>query len=157
MEEKVIMTQEGYQKTKDRLEYLKTTKRQEVAKKLAEARSYGDLSENAEYDNARQEQISVEEEIFQLETQLKNVEVVDSKKVSSKTVGIGSKVTVTNLKTKKTAEYKIVTVADSDPLKGLISNVSPVGAGLMGKKVGDIASVKTPVGVTQYKVEKISK
>lgn len=155
MEEKIIMTQEGYQKTKERLEYLKTTKRQEVAKKLAEARSYGDLSENAEYDNARQEQISVEEEIFQLESQLKNVEVVDSKKISSKTVGVGCKVTVTNLKTKKTAEYKIVGDADSDPFKGLISNAAPVGAGLMGKKVGDIANIKTPAGITQLRVDKI--
>ncbi len=155
MEEKIIMTQEGYQKTKERLEYLTTTKRQEVAKKLAEARSYGDLSENAEYDNARQEQISVEEEIFGLETQLKNVEVVDSKKINTKTVGVGCTVNVTNVKTKQSFEYKIVGGADSDPFKGYISNASPIGAGLLGKKVGEIANIKTPAGITQLKVDKI--
>lgn len=155
MEEKTFMTKEGYERTKERLDFLKTQKRQEVANKIAEARSYGDLSENSEYDIARDEQASVEAEIFELETKLKSVEIIDSKKINTSKVGVGCKVTITNIKTKQTVEYKIVGDTDSDPLNGLISNASPIGAGLMGKKVDDIALVKTPAGIVQYKVVSI--
>ncbi len=155
MDEKTFMTAEGLQRTKERLEFLKTTKRQEIAKKLAEARSYGDLSENSEYDIAREEQNSVEAEIFDLENKLKSAEVIDPKKISTNKVGIGCRVTVVNVKTNQTFEYTIVGDTDSDPLNGMISNVSPIGAGLIGKKVGEIALVKTPAGVTQFKVTKI--
>lgn len=155
MEEKNFMTQEGLQKTKDRLNYLLTVKRQEVANKIAEARSYGDLSENSEYELARDEQAQIEAEIFDLETKLKSAEVIDPKKINTKKVGIGCKVSVTNLQTKQDFEYKIVGDTDSDPLKGLISNTSPIGAGLMDKKVGDIAVIKTLAGVIQFKINKI--
>lgn len=155
MEEKNFMTQEGLQKTKDRLNYLLTVKRQEVANKIAEARSYGDLSENSEYELARDEQAQVEAEIFDLETKLKSAEVIDPKKINTKKVGIGCRVNVTNLQTKQDFEYKIVGDTDSDPLKGLISNTSPIGAGLMDKKVGDIAVIKTLAGVIQFKINKI--
>ena len=155
MEEKTFMTPEGLQRTKERLDFLKTTKRQEVANKIAEARSYGDLSENSEYDIAREEQASVEAEIFELENKLKSVEIIDPKKVKTNKVGIGCKVTITNLKTKQTLEYKIVGDTDSDPLNGLISNASPIGAGLLDKKVDDIVTIKTPAGVVQYKIAKI--
>lgn len=155
MEEKTFMTKEGYERTKERLDFLKTQKRQEVANKIAEARSYGDLSENSEYDIARDEQASVEAEIFELENRLKSVEIIDSKKINTNKVGVGCKVTITNIKTKQTVEYKIVGDTDSDPLHGLISNASPIGAGLMGKKVDDIALVKTPAGIVQYKVVSI--
>ena len=155
MDEKTFMTQEGYQRTKERLEYLKTEKRQEVANKIAEARSYGDLSENSEYDIARDEQASVEAEIFDLENKLKSVEIIDSKKISTSKVGIGNKVSITNVKTNQAFEYKIVGDTDSDPLNGLISNASPIGAGLMGKKVGEVAIIKTPAGIVQYKITKI--
>lgn len=154
-EEKTFMTSVGFQRTKERLEYLKTTRRQEVAQKIAEARSYGDLSENSEYDIARDEQASVEAEIFELENKLKSVEIIDSKKISTSKVGIGCKVSITNIKTNQTLEYKIVGDTDADPLNGLISNVSPIGAGLLNKKVGDIALIKTPAGVVQYKITKI--
>ena len=154
-EEKTFMTSDGFQRTKERLEYLKTTRRQEVAQKIAEARSYGDLSENSEYDIARDEQASVEAEIFELENKLKSVEIIDSKKISTSKVGIGCKVSITNIKTNQTLEYKIVGDTDADPLNGLISNVSPIGAGLLNKKVGDIALIKTPAGVVQYKITKI--
>lgn len=155
MEEKSFMTAEGLQRTKERLNYLVTEKRQEVAKKLAEARSYGDLSENSEYDIAREEQANVEAEILDLETKLKNVEVIDNKKVSTSKVNIGCKVNVTNVKTNQTFEYKIVGDTDSDPLSGLISNNSPIGAGLIGKKVGEVATIKTLAGVMQLKINKI--
>lgn len=155
MDEKTFMTQEGYDKTVERLNYLKSTARQEVANKIAEARSYGDLSENSEYDIAREEQASVEAEIFELETKLKSVEIIDNKKVNTNKVSIGCRVNVTNMKTNQTVEYKIVGDTDSDPLNGLISNASPIGAGLIGKKVGDIALIKTPAGVAQFKINKI--
>ena len=154
-DEKTFMTQEGYEKTVERLDFLKGTKRQEVANKIAEARSYGDLSENSEYDIAREEQATVEAEIFELETKLKSAEVIDTKKINTSKVGIGCKVTITNVKTSQTVEYKIVGDTDSDPLNGLISNVSPIGAGLMGKKVGEVAIIKTPAGIVQFKIAKI--
>lgn len=155
MEEKVFMTAEGLKKTQERLEYLKSTKRQEVAKKLAEARSYGDLSENSEYDIAREEQINTEAEIFDLETKLKSAVVIDPKKVNTNKVGVGCTVTATNLKTNQVVEYKIVGDTDSDPFKGIISNISPIGAGLMNKKVGEIAQIRTPGGLVSYKITKI--
>ena len=155
MDEKTFMTAEGLQKTKERLDYLKSEKRQEVANKIAEARSYGDLSENSEYDLAREEQASVEAEIFELENKLKTAEVIDPKKITTNKVSIGCKVTITNVKTNQSFEYKIVGDTDSDPLNGLISNVSPIGAGLMGKKAGEVAIIKTPAGVVQYKIAKI--
>lgn len=156
MDEKIFMTKEGLQKTKERLDFLKTVKRYEVANRIAEARSYGDLSENSEYDLAREEQASVESEIFELETKLKSAEVIDTKKINTSKVSIGCKVTITNIKTNQSFEYKIVGDTDSDPLNGLISNVSPIGAGLMGKKVNDVALIKTPAGMVQFKVNKIN-
>lgn len=149
------MTQEGLQRTKERLEFLKTTKRQEIALKLAEARSYGDLSENSEYDLARNEQALVESEIFDLENKLKSAEIIDPKKISTSKVGVGNKVTISNVKTNQTFEYTIVGDTDSNPLKGLISNSSPIGAGLIDKKVGEIANIKTPAGIVSYKIVKI--
>ncbi len=155
MDEKTFMTQEGYDKTVERLNFLKTTRRQEVANKIAEARSYGDLSENSEYDIAREEQASTEAEIFDLENKLKSAVIIDPKKVDTKKVGVGCKVSITNMKTKQNFEYTIVGDTDSDPLNGMISNVSPIGAGLMGKKVDEIAVIKTPAGLVQYKITKI--
>ena len=156
MDEKTFMTQEGYDKTVERLNYLKTTRRQEVANKIAEARSYGDLSENSEYDIAREEQASTEAEIFDLENKLKSAVIIDPNKVDTKKVGVGCKVSITNMKTKQNFEYTIVGDTDSDPLNGMISNVSPIGAGLMGKKVDEIAIIKTPAGLVQYKITKIN-
>ena len=156
MDEKTFMTEEGYQKTVERLNYLKSTKRQEVANKIAEARSYGDLSENSEYDIAREEQASTEAEIFDLENKLKSAVIIDPNKVDTKKVGVGCIVTIKNIKTNQTFEYSIVGDTDSDPLNGKISNASPIGAGLMGKKVDEIAVIKTPAGLVQYKITNIT-
>ncbi len=155
MDEKNFMTAEGLQKLKERLEYLKNEKRQEVAQKIAEARSYGDLSENNEYEIARSEQAQVEEEIFELESKIKSAEIIDNKKVSTSKVNIGCRVSITNVKTGKSFEYKIVGDVDSDPINGLISNTSPIGAGLIGKKVGESVTIKTPAGAVEYKITKI--
>jgi len=155
MDEKNFMTQEGLDRLQERLDYLKSEKRKEVAEKIAEARSYGDLSENSEYDLAREEQAMTEAEIFELETKLKSAVIIDPKKINTNKVGIGCKVTVENVALKQQFEYTIVGDTDSDPLKGLISNLSPIGAGLMDKKVGEIALIKIPAGMVQFKVIKI--
>ena len=126
-----------------------------MADKIAEARSYGDLSENSEYDIARDEQRSVEQEIFDLENKLKSAEIIDPKKVSTSRVNVGCRVNVINQKTNAKFEYTIVGDVDSDPLNGKISNLSPIGAGLIGKKVGEIAAIKTPAGVVELKITKI--
>ena len=155
MDEKIFMTEEGLERLKERLDFLKAEKRKEVAEKIAEARSYGDLSENSEYDIAREEQASTEAEIFDLENKLKSAVIIDPKKVDTKKVGVGCTVSITNLKTKQNLEYTIVGDTDSDPLNGKISNASPIGAGLIGKKVGEIVTIKTPAGLVQYKIDKI--
>ena len=155
MDEKTFMTSEGLERLKERLDYLKTTKRQEVADKIAEARSYGDLSENSEYDIARDEQRSVEQEIFDLENKLKSAEIIDPKKINTSRVNVGCRVNVINQKTGAKFEYTIVGDVDSDPLNGKISNLSPIGAGLVGKKVGEKAAIKTPAGIVELKITKI--
>ena len=155
MEEKVFMTAKGLEDCKTRLAYLKETRRKEVADKIAEARSYGDLSENSEYDIARAEAVAVETEIEELEEKIKNVSIIDTKKINTSKVNVGCSVTILNMKVNKEFTYRIVGDTESDPMNGLISNISPVGAGLLGKKVGEIASINTPAGVVEMKILKI--
>lgn len=152
MDEKVFISAEGLEEIKERLLYLKSERRREVADKIAEARSYGDLSENSEYDIAREEQANVEAEIFDLENKVKHAVIIDPKKINTSKVSVGCTVQVLNLKMNKEFAYKIVGDAESEPAKGVISNISPVGAGLMGKKVGEVAVVRTPAGVINFKV-----
>ncbi|MBQ8431168.1 MAG: transcription elongation factor GreA [Clostridia bacterium] len=155
MDEKVFMSKEGLEEVKERLMYLKSVRRKEVAEKIAEARSYGDLSENSEYDIAREEQATVEAEIFELENKVKNVSIIDPKKINTSKVNIGCTVTVLNTKLNKEFVYKIVGDTESNPIQGIISNISPVGAGLIGKKVDEVAVIKTPGGIVNLKVVKI--
>ena len=155
MDEKVFISAEGLQEIKDRLIYLKSTRRKEVADKIAEARSYGDLSENSEYDIAREEQATVEAEIFDLENKVKHAVIIDPKKINTSKVNAGCTVKVLNMKVNKEFSYKIVGDAESEPAKGIISNISPVGAGLVGKKVGEVAAIKTPAGIMNFKVLEI--
>lgn len=155
MDEKVFISAEGLQEIKDRLIYLKSTRRKEVADKIAEARSYGDLSENSEYDIAREEQATVEAEIFDLENKVKHAVIIDPKKINTSKVNVGCTVKVLNMKVNKEFSYKIVGDAESEPAKGIISNISPVGAGLVGKKVGEVAAIKTPAGIMNLKVLEI--
>ena len=156
MDEKVFISAEGLKEVKERLAYLKSTRRKEVADKIAEARSYGDLSENSEYDIAREEQATVEAEIFELENKVKNAVIIDPNKINTSKVSVGCTVEVLNIKLNRQMTYKIVGDTESDPLNGIISNISPVGAGLMGKKVGDVASILTPGGEIKMKILKIS-
>ena len=156
MDEKVFISAEGREEVKERLAYLKSTRRKEVADKIAEARSYGDLSENSEYDIAREEQATVEAEIFELENKVKNAVIIDPNKINTSKVNVGCTVEVLNVKLNRKLSYKIVGDTESDPINGIISNISHVGAGLMGKKVGEVASIKTPGGLVELKIVKIS-
>ena len=154
---KNILTYEGLKKYEEELQDLKVVKRREVAEKIKEAREQGDLSENAEYDAAKDEQRDIEARIEELEKILKNVEVVDEDEVELDQINIGCKVRILDVEYDEELEYKIVGSTEANSLKGKISNESPVGKALMGAKAGDVISVETPAGVFQYKVLEIQR
>ena len=144
----IMLTVEGLQKLEEELEYLKTVKRKEVAEKIKEARGFGDLSENAEYDEAKNEQNQVESRIIELENMLKNAAVIDQDEVDIEKVGIGTKVKVYDAEFEEEIVYSMVGSTEADPDKNRISDESPVGKALLGKKVGDEVEVSTPTGAT---------
>ncbi|MBQ9911470.1 MAG: transcription elongation factor GreA [Firmicutes bacterium] len=162
-EEPVLLTQEGYDKLVQEHEYLITVRRPEVSEHLKEAKSYGDLSENAEYDAAKNEQVEVEERIAKLEAMIHNAKVVAEDEISGDTVNLGLSVKLKDLTTKETFTYTIVGVTDADPLNDKISNESPVGKALIGKKKGDKVeiTIETKEGtdnmILHYQVMGISK
>lgn len=152
----VFLTKEGYKEKEAKLEYLKSEKRQEVIEKLKTAREFGDLSENAEYDAARDEQAKLEAEIEMLEETLRVAKIVDTKKVKSDEVRVGVTVKLYDEEFDEEVEYSIVGSLESDPNKGLISNESPIGKAIIGKKVGDKVNIETPSGMISMKVLSIS-
>jgi transcription elongation factor GreA len=153
MSEEILLTREGYDIKVAELEELLTVKRPEVAERLKEAISYGDISENAEYDSAKNEQAELEENISKLENLVKNAKIIDGKSARSDKVTLGRKVQVKNLTTKEQNEYTIVGSAEADPFEGKLSNESPVGAVLLGSKVKDKVSVTLPSGkVEKYEI-----
>lgn len=154
---KYVMTYEGVKKLEDELEYLKTTKRKEITEKIKVALGYGDLSENSEYDEAKNEQAFVEGRIVQLENMLRNATVVDENEVPKDTVSIGSSVKVKDYEFDEEIEFYIVGSAEVDPYENKISDESPVGHALMGKKTGDIVDVVTPGGVCKYEILEIKR
>ncbi len=154
---KNILTYEGLKQYEDELEDLKVVKRKEVAQKIKEAREQGDLSENAEYDAAKDEQRDIEARIEELEKLLKNAEVVDEDEVDTDRISIGCKVKILDIEFDEELEYKIVGSTEANSLKGKISNESPVGQALMGHQVDDVVQVETQVGVIQYKVLEIQR
>lgn len=151
-EKKNILTYEGLRQYEEELEELKVVRRQEVAQKIKEARAQGDLSENAEYDAAKDEQRDIEARIEELEKILKNAEVVVEDEVDLGRINIGCKVKVKDLTDNEVLEYKIVGSSEANSLQGKISNESPVGKALIGAKKGDTVSVETQTGVFKYKV-----
>ena len=154
---KNILTYEGLKKYEEELQELKVVKRREVAEKIKEAREQGDLSENAEYDAAKDEQRDIEARIEELEKILKNAEVVDEDEVDLEKINIGCKVKILDIEYNEECEYKIVGSTEANSLKGKISNESPVGKALIGKKQGDVITVETPAGSLQYKVLEIQR
>ena len=154
---KNILTYEGLKKYEEELQELKVVKRREVAQKIKEAREQGDLSENAEYDAAKDEQRDIEARIEELEKILKNAEFVDEDEVDLERINIGCKVKILDVEYNEELEYKIVGSTEANSLKGKISNESPVGKALIGAKVGDVLNVETPAGIFQYKVLEIQR
>ena len=149
---KFLMTYEGVKKLEDELEYLKAVKRKEITEKIKVALGYGDLSENSDYDEAKNEQAFTEGRILQLENMLKNAEVVDESEIPTDTVSVGSIVKVKDYDFDEEVEYTIVGSAEADPMNFRISNESPVGKGLIGKKVRDVVEVNVPDGVSKFEV-----
>ncbi len=151
----VILSKEYLEKLEDELEYLKTKRRPEIAEKIKIARSFGDLSENADYDEAKNEQGEVESRIAKVEDMIRNAKTIEVD-VNSDEVGVGNTVSVYDEEFDETLEYKIVGTAESDPVKGFISNESPVGAALIGKKVDDRVEVVTPNGKLYFTIKAIN-
>lgn len=156
-EKKNILTYEGLKKYEDELHDLKVVKRKEVAQKIKEAREQGDLSENAEYDAAKDEQRDIEARIEELEKILKNAEVVVEDEVDLDKINIGCKVRIMDLEEKEEMTFKIVGSTEANSLKGKISNESPLGKALIGSKVGDTVKAETPVGILEYQVLEIQR
>lgn len=152
---KFIMTYEGVKKLEEELEYLKTVKRKEITEKIKVALGYGDLSENSEYDEAKNDQAFTEGRIIQLENMLKNAVVVDESEIPKDKVSVGSIVKVMDYEFDEEVEYTIVGSAEADPMNFKISNESPVGSALIGKKVGDVVEVAVPSGVSKFEVLEI--
>ncbi|HBI93831.1 MAG: transcription elongation factor GreA [Terrisporobacter othiniensis] len=152
VEKQEILTQEGYNKIEEEVEYLKTVKRKEVAERIKVAISFGDLSENAEYDEAKNEQAQVEERIVKLENILRKAVIIDESQIDSNIVTIGSTVKVYDTDFEEEVEYTIVGSAEADPYNGKISNESPVGSAFIGKHKGDDVEVQVPNGVAIYKI-----
>ena len=154
---KVVMTYDGLKKMEQELENLKTVRRKEVAEKIKEARGQGDLSENAEYDAAKEEQGEIESRIVQLENLLRNAEVIDEEQLKKDVVSLGSKVKVLDVEFDEEMEYTIVGSTEADPMNGRISNESPLGIALLGQKKGASVMADTPDGEVEFRILDIQK
>ena len=157
MSENMVLTRKGYEELEQKLEYLKNVRRKEVAELIKVARSYGDLSENAEYDEARNEQSLLEGQIQTIENQLKLAVVVEEDEMNFDKVSIGAQVKVLDMEFNEEDTYKILGTVEADPMNNIISNESPMGRALIGAGVGDVVEVEAPDGVIRFKVLEISK
>jgi transcription elongation factor GreA len=157
MEKEVILTPEGLKKLEDELEELKSVKRREVASKIKQAIEFGDISENSEYEEAKNEQAFIEGRIVTLEKMLRNARVIDDLDIATDVVSVGAKVRVKDMDAGDVIQYSIVGSAEADPANYKISNESPIGKSLIGKTVGSIVEVTIPAGVLHYKVLDINK
>ena len=157
MDEAVILTREGLENLKEELVNLKTVRRKEVAERLKQAIDFGDLSENSEYDDAKNEQAFIEGRIQTLEATIHKAKVIEDENISSGVINIGSYVTVRDVEFDDVEEYRIVGTSEADPMQNKISNESPVGKALMGAHTGDIVEVEMPAGIMRYKVLEIQR
>jgi transcription elongation factor GreA len=156
-EKEVFLTVEGLEKLEEELDLLKAVKRREIAERIKVALDFGDISENSEYDQAKNEQAQLEERIAKLEMMLRNARIIDEDDISTDVVGIGSKVLVKDIEYDEEMEFTIVGSAEADPYEGRISNESPVGSALLGNKVQDIVDVMVPDGIIKYKILTIAR
>ncbi len=159
MSEEILLTQEGYDKLEEERDLLVSVRRKEVSERLKEAISYGDLSENAEYDAAKNEQAELEERIHKLENMLRNAKIINEDEVSGDQVNVGLKVRIKDVDSGEEQEFVIVGSTEADPFASpaKISNESLVGQGLLGKRIGDVAEIVVPDGTLHYKIEEISR
>jgi len=151
----VILTPEGYEKLKQEIEYLSNDKRREVADRIRVAREFGDINENAEYDDAKNEQAMLEHRIAQLEERLRHARVIEKGDVKKDVVSIGSRVKLRDIEAKKTFEYHIVGSAEANPAENKLSNESPVGKAILGHKKGETVEVTAPRGTLKFKILEI--
>lgn len=157
MAKKVLLTSEGLTRLQEELDNLKNVRRKENTAALKVAKSFGDLSENSEYDEAKNEQAEIEARITEIENMLKNAEIIDEDDVATDVVSVGAKISVKDLEDQEIAEYLIVGSTEADPMKGKISDESPLGAALLGHKVGETVIVEAPMGKLEYEIINISK
>ena len=157
MAKQIYITDEGLRKLKEQLDYLKNVRRKEVVEGLRQALAFGDLSENSEYNEAKNEQAKVEAQILELEETLKNVKIISDSEISTDIVSIGSTVTVYDETYNEETEYTIVGPTEADPMSGKISDQSPIGSALLGAKIGDTVTVHTPGGEVTLRVLNIEK
>lgn len=148
----IVLSPEGLRKVQEELDYLKNVKRKEVAERLKEARSHGDLSENSEYDDARNEQAFVEGRVATLEQTLRNAKVIEEVDGDAEVVTLGSTVVLKDLEFEDEVEYTIVGSVEADPTQHRISNESPVGSAILGQKIGTVVEVEAPVGRIKYEI-----
>ena len=153
----ILMTKEGLEKLENELEELKVVRRKEVAEKIKQALAFGDLSENSEYDEAKNEQAQVEARIAQIEGMLKVARVVDAANISTAAVSVGTKVKLLDVEFEEEEEYAIVGSSEADPSQNRLSYESPVGKALLGRKVGEVVEVEVPAGKIQFKILDISR
>ena len=156
-EQEVILTREGLKQLEDELENLRTVKRAEVKERLKEAIALGDLSENSEYDDAKNEQAFMEGRILELERMIRNAKVIDEDAHQEGTVTVGSLVKVKDIEFDEINEYRLVGTVEADPMNNRISNESPVGRALLGRKKGEIVDVEVPAGIIKYEILEVSK
>jgi len=151
----VVLTKQGYENLKKEIDYLRGDKRREVAERIRVAREFGDIAENAEYDDAKNEQAMLEHRIAQLEERLMAARVIDKREISKDVVSLGSHVKIRDVEAKKTLEYYIVGSAEANPAENKLSNESPVGKAIIGKKKGETVEVSAPRGAMKFKILEI--
>jgi len=156
-EKEVILTREGLKKLEDELEYLKTIKRKEVAERIKQAIEFGDISENSEYEDAKNEQAFIEGRIMALEKTLRNARLIEDDDIHTDHVSLGSKVAIMDVKTKREQEFTIVASAESNPKERKISDESPVGRAILGKTIGSEVEVQAPGGKVVYRIIRIER
>lgn len=153
----ILLTQDGLNAMVEELDHLKSVKRKEIAEKIKVALSFGDLSENSEYDEAKNDQAQLEGRIADLEARLKHAKIIDESDLGTEVVNVGSHVKILDVEFNDEVTYQIVGSTEADPLKGSISDESPVGRSLLGHFVDDVVEVETPGGIIEYKILEISK
>ena len=156
-DKEVILTAEGHQRLSEEIDYLSNVKREEISERIKEAREFGDISENSEYNEAKNEQAKLEMRINQLEQKLRNARVLSGAEIKTDAVGIGSEVHIKDVKEGDSFRYIVVGSAEADPANKRLSNESPVGKAIMGKKAGETVKVATPRGSAKYKIVSIKK